>query len=313
MNVLVTGATGFVGSAVVRALRRHEHRVLGLVRERERGRPLEALGASLAVGDMWRPDTYAPLVAQVEAVIHTAQEKPRGRWGRRKIRAMHQSDALMTRTLADACLRQDRLLVYTSGAMAHPGQGEEWIDETTPLRPCLLARGHAEMVEELTDLHRRRGLRLLIITPGFVYGPGGFLQETVELLRRRRYRVIGTGTNYWGLVHVDDLGEAYVLALERDSSGANYFVSDDVPLTRRAVIDLVTDALGLPRVGHVPGWLVGLFLGFPLVEAINASIRMRNDRVKQLGWIPRYTSFAEGLPPVLADIRQRLSPCEHET
>jgi nucleoside-diphosphate-sugar epimerase len=304
MNVFVTGATGFVGSAVVRALLRRGHTVVGLVRERARGRALEALGASLVVGDMERPATYESLVARVDVVVHTAQGKPRGRWNWRQIAAMHQSDALMTRTLAQACLNQDKRLVYTSGAMAHAGAGDEWIDAATPLRPCLLARGHAEMVAELTGLHRDRGLRVLVITPGFVYGAGGFLQETVALLLRGRYRVIGSGANYWGLVHVADLAEVYALALERGSPGSNYFVSDDVPLRRREVIDRITQALGLPRVGRVPGWVVGLWLGFPLVEAIRASIRMRNDWVKQrLGWVPRYPSFAEGLPPVLEELR----------
>lgn len=306
MNVLVTGATGFVGSAVVRALLQRGDTVVGLVREAARGRWLEERGASVAVGEMERPETYEPLVRQVDAVVHAAQAKPRGRWSHRRITAMHHSDALMTRVLARACLDQGKVLIYTSGAMAHAGGTEEWISEATPLRPCLLAKGHADMVAELTGLHLDRGLRAMVITPGFVYGAGGFLRETVELLLRGRYRVIGKGANYWGLVHVEDLAMVYVLALERGSPGDNYFVCDDVPMRRREVIDCVTDALGLPRVGNVPGWVVGLWLGFPLVEAINASLRMRNDLVKQrLGWSPRYRSFTDGLPSLLEQLRQK--------
>lgn len=304
MKVLVTGATGFIGSAVVRTLLGRGHNVLGLVRERARGRALEELGAALALGQMERPETYEPLVAQVDAIIHAAHGKPSGRWTRRRIAAMHQSDALMTRILARASLEQHKLLIYTSGAMAHRGAGDEWIDEATPLRPCLLAKGHAEMVAELGSLHREQGLRVLVITPGFVYGPGGFLKDTVDMLLRKRYRIIGRGDNYWGTVHVSDLAEVYARALERGQPGDNYFVGDDEPLRRRAVIDCITDALGLRRVGHVPAWLVGLFLGFPLIEAIQASIRIRNAFVKsRLGWTPRYRTFAEGLPVALEEIK----------
>ena len=304
MNVLVTGATGFIGSAVVRSLLGRGHAVVGLVREPARGCWLEELGGSLAVGEMDRPETYAPLVSRVDAVIHTAQSKPSGRWNRRRIAAMHQSDALMTRTLAEACLVEEKLLIYTSGAMVHAGVGEEWIDATTGVRPCLLARGHAEMISELAALHRSRGLRVMVMTPGLVYGAGGFLRETVELLLRGRYRIMGNGANYWSLVHVADLGEAYALALESGSDGENYFVSDKVPLRRREVIDRVTDALGLRRVGRVPAWVVGLWLGFPLVEAINASIRMRSGHAQEcLGWVPRYASFDEGLLPALEELR----------
>jgi len=300
MNVLVTGATGFIGTAVVRALLRRGYAVFGLVRDRSRARLIEGLGASLAIGNMEQPETYAPLVARVDAVVHIAQSKLAGRWNNRQITAMHRSDALMTRTLARACLDQGKLLVYTSGAMAHAGVGDEWISEATPLRPCLLARGHAEMVRELTLLHRSRGLRVLVITPGFVYGAGGFLWETVDLLLCGHYRVIGPGDNYWGLVHVEDLAEAYALALERGTSGANYFVSDDEPLRRRAVIDRITARLGMSRVARVPAWMAGLWLGFPLVNAISTSIRMRNGLVKQhLGWAPRFRSFDEGLSTIL--------------
>src|ERR1051326_2607980 len=148
MKVLVTGATGFVGSAITRSLHAHGHAVLGLVRDPMRAQALEKAGATLAVGQMERPDTYRPLVAQVDAVIHAAQAKPAGRWTRRRIAAMHDSDALMARTLANACLEQQKLFVYTSGALAHAGNGDEWITEATPLRPCLLAKGHADMVRE---------------------------------------------------------------------------------------------------------------------------------------------------------------------
>lgn len=308
MRVLVTGANGFIGSAIVRALLEAGHEPLGLVRSLERGREIETCGASLAVGDMLRPESYAPLVAEVDAVIHAAQAKPHGRWTTCKIRAMFHSDALMSRTLAQACLDREIPLIYTSGTLARRGRGDEWIDENSPLRPCLLARGHAEMEAELADLHQNQGARVMIVAPGFVYGPGGFLAETVDLIRQRKYRVIGQGDNYWGMVHVDDLARLYALVLSRGRPGDTYFACDDEPLTRRTVIDEIAKCLDAPRVGGVPGWLAGLALGFPLVEAITSSIRTRNSATREtLGWRPTRPSFVEALPDVLAQSGARAS------
>ncbi len=303
MRVLVTGATGFIGSAVARELITRGHQVCGLVRSVERAEHLVTFGVQLALGDMRRPESYAPLVRQTDAVIHAAQEPLIGRVTRRKAYAMHASDALMTRVLATECRDQGALFVYTSGALAHAAHGNQPVTGATPTSPCLLARGHAQMVNELLTTSHATKLRAVVVTPGMVYGTGGLLRQTVDMLRRQRYRVIGSGTNYWSFVHVDDLAVSYVLAVERGQPGCNYMVGDDRPATLRAFVDQLCRALSLPRVGHVPRWLVGLMVGFPMVEAACASVRIDNLPVKQsLGWVPRYATLDQGLPAALASM-----------
>lgn len=300
MRVFVTGATGFVGAAVVRELLRRDHEVTGLVRNPAKARALADAGMVVAVGDMWQPQTYRQPAVTADAVIHAAQEKAPGRWNRRAIARMHESDLLMTRTLANRCAEHGLPFVYTSGGLKYTGNGDAWISEDAPMRPCLLAKGHADAVAELNEMHQRRGLRLLVITPGFVYGPGSIFGDMIEQVRAGRYRVIGDGANYWSLVHIDDLAVLYALALERGRAGGHWFAADEQPLRRREIVDRVAHALGLPRPGRIPGWLVGLWMGFALVEAITVSMRLRNDRAKhELGWVLRYPTFADGLPSVL--------------
>jgi nucleoside-diphosphate-sugar epimerase len=304
MYILVTGGTGFVGGAVIRALQRHGHTVLTLLRNPDRARSLLEADVAVAFGTMHDPDSYGPLVNQVEAVIHAAQEKPQGRWSRRKIAVMHRTDALMTRTLAAACVEQGKPFLYTSGALTHMGHGDDWTDETTPPRPCLLARGHAEMEAELLAMHRDQGLHVLILSPGFVYGAGGLLKTIVDAMLQGRYKIVGNGDNWWSMVHVDDVGEAYALALENGRAGESYFLGDNEPLRRREVIDRIADALGRPRVGRVARCLAGLVIGFPMVEAVGASMRLRNAKAKRdLGWHLRYATFAEGLPNAIKELR----------
>src|SRR5262249_33855269 len=103
-RVLVTGATGFVGGAIVRRLRHAGHELIGLVRTRESGKSLEAFGVRAAVGDMLKPETFAPLVADVDAVIHAAQIPTTGRFGTAKLDAVRNADRIMTGALASECI-----------------------------------------------------------------------------------------------------------------------------------------------------------------------------------------------------------------
>jgi nucleoside-diphosphate-sugar epimerase len=132
MKIFVTGATGFVGKAVIRALRQRDHEVVGLVRHASRGQGLEQLGVTPVVGDMLQPASYEGVVATVDAVIHTAQYGIKGRFTAKKLQQIEQADALMTRTLSRVCLTHDKKMLYTSGAFNYGDHGDEWITEQTP-------------------------------------------------------------------------------------------------------------------------------------------------------------------------------------
>jgi len=306
-RVLVTGATGFVGTAIVRALRRRGHEVVGLVRDRQRGGALEEVGARLAVGDMLQPGTYRPLVADVDAVIMAAQYAAGARLTRAALARVGYADGVMAGTLAAACLDHGTRLVYTSGCFNYGDHGADWITEATPFAPSPLGAAHARAVVRLRELHRTRGLDVVALSPGFVYGPGGlFKQAFTDQLAKGRLRVIGAGHNYWSPVQVDDLAEAFALAVDRAAPGAEYNVVDDAPLTLRALVDGLTDALDHKRLGTIPPWLMKPLIGGPLVDSLVTSSRVRNDKVKaELGWMPRYLSFQAGAPGVLRDMGLR--------
>ncbi|HYB00651.1 MAG TPA: NAD-dependent epimerase/dehydratase family protein [Ktedonobacteraceae bacterium] len=309
MKVLVTGATGFVGQAIVRALRRREHAVVGLVRDAHKGQALEQLGAMLVVGDMLEPASYDGVVPAVDAVIQAAQYGIQGRLTRKKFAQIEQADVFMTRTLARACLAHDKTLLYTSGVFNYGDHGDEWITEQTPLYPSPLGEAHTKMVEELLPLARDQHLRVIILSPGFVYGPGGlFKQSFYDTLQKGQLRIFGKGQNYWSVIHVDDLAAAYALAVESEAYGETYNIVDDQPLRLYDLVNTFTDAMGKKRVGSMAPWLLKLIIGGPLVESLVTSFRISNAKAKrELGWQPRYSTFKEGLPGVLTALE-----AEHE-
>lgn len=308
MRVLLTGATGFVGRAVGHELLSRGHELVALVRNPARAEDLQSRGSELVVGQMQDPASYIPVVSRVDAVIHCAQQTSKSRYTRRVINAMHVADEIMTIALAEACMKGGIPLIYTSGALVHStNSANDWIDEKSPIRPVLLAKGHADMLHKL-DEFRAQGLMSTTITPGFVYGPGGIFADMVARLRKKQYRLIGEGVNWWSLVHVDDLAQVYALALEKPDRRDHYFVSDGVPLARRDFLSLATEALGLPMVGKLPIWMARIFLGGPLVEAISANIRMRNDLVRtDLNWEPCHETYAASVKSVLQDMEPSLA------
>lgn len=298
MRVLVTGATGFVGGGIVRALVADGHDVHGLVRDVGVAAAAGRIGVKLHQGDMREPESYVALVAQVDAVVQAAQLSTSGRVTKTRAQAVFAAEHTMTAALAQACLEHGRRLLYTGGCFDWGDRGEEWITESTALSPSPMGEGHAREAGLLQQLHAERGLDVVRLNPGFVYGPGGLLRSAfVDQARNGRLRCIGAGTNWWSCVHVDDLGRAYATALTTASPGAYYAVADEHPIRLRDLTDVVTDTMRLPRTGSGAPWLAGLFIGRPLVASLVTSFRVDATRIRdELGWQPAHPSFAESGP-----------------
>src|SRR6516165_10202200 len=298
MRVLVTGATGFVGGGIVRALLADGHEVHGLVRDVAAAAGLERDGVVLHAGDMREPASYVPVVGQVDSVVQAAQLSTAGRVTRARAAQVFAAEHTMTTALAQACLAHGRRLLYTGGCFDWGDHGEDWITENTALSPSPMGEGHAREAGLLQQLHSERGLDVVRLNPGFVYGPGGLLSSAfVDQARKGRLRCIGTGSNWWSCVHVDDLGRAYAAALTGARPGSYYAVADSDPIRLRDLTDVVTDAMKLPRVRSGPVWLVGLFTGRPLVASLVTSFRVDASRIRtELGWQPGHPSFRESGP-----------------
>ena len=306
MRVLVTGATGFVGGGIVRALLGDGHDVHGLVRDIGAVEALSRGGVRLHAGDMREPASYVPLVKEVDAVVQAAQLSTAGRVTKARARAVFAAEHTMTAALAEACLEHGRRLLYTGGCFDWGDHGEEWITEDTALSPSPMGQGHAREAGLLQQMHSERGLDVIRLNPGFVYGPGGLLRSAfVNQARNGRLRCIGPGANWWSCVHVDDLGVAYAAALTTARPGAYYAVADEHPIRLRDLTDVVTDAMHMARVGTGAPWLVGLFIGRPLVASLVTSFRVDPARIRdELGWQPTHPSFTESGPGEISALAQ---------
>jgi 2-alkyl-3-oxoalkanoate reductase len=235
--------------------------------------------------------------ARADAIVHCAAAEPSGRVTRRWLVAHRRATAATATALAEIALDHGSRLVHVGSAFAWGDHGADWIDESTPQHPAPLGAGDAATARRLLDLHADRGLDVVLVALGLVYGPGSLFERAV---RERRMRVVGWGGNYLSCVHIDDAARAVVAALERGNGGATYLAVDDEPVTQRTLADAVADATGRPRPGSAPLGLAGARVGFPLARSMTASLRARNARARaELGWAPRFRSVREGQWPAL--------------
>ena len=274
MKVLVTGASGFLGTAVCRALRAREHVVTALVR-RPGSAPdgVDEVKGDLADGEGLRTAVRA---ARPEAVVHLAAEIASQR-SEAKIREVNVHG---TARLLEACGEADSpRFLFASTVVTGDADGA-LLTEDTEL-PVETPYGRSK--QEGERLLRESGLPAVVIRPGHVYGPGGWYE------------------NWWDVVHADDVADAFAVALEKAPPGSLYHVADDAPIRLRDFVGLTAEELGVGAPRHIPAPLARLAAGRHAVTAAVRSARTSNARIKQqLSWSPRFPTAREGVPDAVA-------------
>lgn len=296
MRVFVTGGSGFLGHAVCDELSRRGHHVTALVR-----RPgSEPAGTTPVVGDLADADRLVRALdaAAAEVVIHLAAEIATQRDERR----IEEVNVAGTRRLLAACgsVGQPRV-VFASTVVTGDAKGE-LLDETSVL-PVDTAYGRSKQDGERLVLES--GLHGVILRPSHVYGPGGwYAAEIVHRLRQPgRLAVIGSGANWWDVVHVDDVAGACVDAAERAPAGAVYHVVDDQPIRYYDFVALTASALGRGRPRRVPAFVARAAAGDGPIRAVLRSARSSNARIKaELNWQPRYPTAESGVPAAVVGL-----------
>jgi nucleoside-diphosphate-sugar epimerase len=241
MKVLVTGATGYIGSAAADALLKRGHRVLGLARSDRAATTLRNRGIEPAVGDFGDPASLRAAVsaADVDAVVNAASLGASA--GDSAATFARDRDAL--RAIQSALSRPDQALVFTSGSAVfgtfNDGETSDTVydeDGLVPLPrstfapasaavPPIIATGFADAMRARVETEQavlgHPRLRGIVIRPGLVYGHGGSYDIPALIARARargRAGHLGRGATTQSYVHIDDLAELYCLAVERAPS-----------------------------------------------------------------------------------------------
>ena len=276
MRVFVTGATGFVGSAVVRELLDSGHRVLGLARSDESADRLSKAGAEVHRGSLEDLDALRAGASASDGVIHTGFIHDFSNYG-----ASVAIDLSAVKALTETLAGSDRPLVISS-VMSH-GPSED--DVPDPSAHPELNRLPAEVT---TLASAARGVRASAVRLPQVHGEGdhAFVPTLIDIARAKGVSAYpGDGTNRWAAVHRDDAAVLFRLALENAPAGSVLHAVDDEGIPVREIAEVIGRRLDLP-VTSVPveeagahfGWL-GHFVSSDLV----GTSTLTRER---LGWTP---------------------------
>ncbi len=309
-NILVTGATGFIGYEVSKQLVRQGYRPRLMVRRPIRGMLLNSLGADLKQGDLARLESLKRLVKGVDSVIHLGAM------------ATFESYKKVRRSIVDGSLNLMQAaiesgvetFVYGGSLLVYNDQNDP-IDQQTPADPRSgYGRAKLEAETQMTDMAEQAGINFSSVRLPHVYGAKSLLFYQI---RQGQILFPGKGDNLFAHLHVADAARALIKAAETGRRGVNV-VADNLSCTWNELFELIQSFYPKLRVIHVPKWLALMATGIMelilmhkkspnrysigAVTSWNLQLPVVQDTLSAvLNLNPEYPTIADGIPAALDD------------
>ena len=267
MRVFMTGATGYIGSAVAPALRERGHEVAALVRPETDSKALRDLGVVVVAGDLASLPSLADSLGSYDAILHIAQS--------------HSADAPALNQIAlDVFTKQPAFFVYTSGVWVCGNTGFDVADESTPPDPLPIVgwRPAQEQAALATG-------RSAVIRPGCVYGGkqslcAGWFESSEQ---KKPVYLVGDGNNQWAMVNLHDLADCYVRITEQRATGIFHAVDDTNDTLLGCALAVATGCV----IETIPIEVAAEKYG-PFADALAVDQRISSKATRQkLGWTPK--------------------------
>ncbi|RZK56189.1 MAG: SDR family oxidoreductase [Pedobacter sp.] len=289
MKVFVTGATGFVGTAVIQELLKNGHEVLGLARSEESANKLIAAGAEVHRGDLNNFQSLKSGAEVSDAVIHLGFVHDFTRF-----EEMCELDGKVIEMIGEALLETDKPFLITSGTALFSKEGLT-IESDRSVNP------HPRIAtENAADAVAAKGVKVAVIrlSPS-VHGKGdiiGFVPTLIRIAKEKgKSAITNDGLNFWPAVHKLDTARLYRLALEKPfESGTRYHAVGEQGILFKDIAELIADRLQVPVVSLTNDEAVENFGWFAHFAKLNNLTSSKETRTT-LGWEPQHPTLMEDL------------------
>jgi nucleoside-diphosphate-sugar epimerase len=327
LNLLLTGASGFVGGHLADACARMHMNIRAIVRPQSDTKLLDSLGVTILRGDLTDDALLRQAIDDINAVVHCAAKV--GDWG--PVEDYRAVNVEGLRHLLDACKGTAvERFVHLSSLGVYAARDHHGTDESEPL-PEVHMDGYTQSKVEAEKLalqyYREFEVPVVVLRPGFIYGPRDrtVLPNLIENLRQRKVRWLGGGKGAMNTIFVENLVDAVLLAINNpDSVGKVFNLTDGEAVSKRRFIEALVHGLDLPEPPRrsVPIWLARFLAKFmegrarkkgatkpPILtqarlKFLGLNLDFSIEKAKrELGYNPR-VSFDEGIRRTVAWYRQ---------
>ena len=295
MKILITGASGFIGSRLATKLAEKGHSVTGLVHNNKINNPaIKTISADLTDANFTGPNE------KFDVVFHLAAATPMEK--NKKIIKKVNFDG--TVNLFNQIKDKTNFLVYVSGLGVFGDPGDTVIDENTPLNPNTdYTKIRLEAQQYLETKCKNNFIHLSVAYLGEVYGNGGwFTSQIVNRLKKGSFRMPKSGEYHRCLVHVDDVVNSLIAIAENKIHDESFIITDSNPVLFKDFINFTSDKLGVKHPGSIPTFLANAVLGVDFVKLLTTSIKTSNKKILKLYGF-QYPSYKEGVESVISKIK----------
>jgi nucleoside-diphosphate-sugar epimerase len=302
MRVLVAGATGAIGRPLIPQLFRAGHTVTATTRSQAKADRLRALGAEPVIVDgLDAPAvTEAVAAAEPDAIVHqmtalagAADLRHFDRWFATTNELRTKGTDILLAAAREVGVVRFVAQSYTGWSNPRTGGPVKTERDGFDPDPAKAQRESITAIRYLDKAVPSAAVQGIVLRYGNFYGPGAS-EELVELVRKRRFPLVGDGAGVWSWIHIDDAAAAAVAALERGEPGV-YNITDDDPAPASEWLPYLAEAVGAKPPMRFPKWVARLVAGEVAVRWMTEGRGSSNAKAKrELGWTPRWRSWKEG-------------------